>query len=216
MMRTLGCTSGSSASEWSPVSRESVCTEKEARDDASVPVRVTNTEPVAAADTDPSTGVRFLSPLPSGLTDQTFTVQGVASSLAVNVMRIPPDTTLRTWRPAGVTGFPSTITLRAPSRSAHVTRCPCESMNGTPGTSSTHASSVSLCRRVVSPVAGSMRRASTARWSLVCVWTRSPPSVHETEVRYSWCAGRVTGTRAPSATLMTTSPTTAFAVPAAG
>ena len=71
---------------------------------------------------------------------------------------------------------------RAPSRSAAMTTRPSPSTAGTPGTSSTHASSLSSNRTVVAPVAGSAASTSTWRWSRLCTVSTSRSRVRPLHV----------------------------------
>ena len=135
-------------------------------------------------------------------------------SLARNsTVSFSTSSTLRTCKDGGVTGVPSTTSLRAPSASATVTSAPAAVWAGTPGTMSTQTASVRSWSTAVAPVAGSTRSVRRAVWSRGWTTTNSPWSSQMTSARYS--SDQRIGVRAPSS-VMISALTCAFGVPAAG
>ena len=142
----------------------------------------TSVPPASRPPCTPGSGVTSLSP--SGPHVQSPIEVG--SVLARNSTTSPSTSaTSRTCSDGGVTGSPSTTSLRAPSASTVVTSAPAAVWAGTPGTMSTHTGSVCSVTRVVAPVATSTRSVRRAFWSRGCTTTISPCSSQTASATYS-------------------------------
>ena len=152
---------------------------------------------------------------PSAVHRWTSSIVGSSRGLAWNTTAEPRiAATDLTCRSGGVTGSPSTRSRRAPSRSAHVTSRPSSSCPGTPGTSSTHASSMSTQRSNDSPVTPSASSTTTVRWSRLCRVTSSRrASIHETLARYGYASWSQSMATDPPSSASTWSSTDAFGAP---